>query len=329
MGCLGPDFPEAGTGEELTNKFRQLEPVRQQTLRAPIHCRGIGLHSGAKVGMVLHPAEADSGVTLVRTFPTGRSATIPGLWRNVTDTKLCTVVGHDGVTIGTVEHLMSALRGCDIDNVTVELDGPEVPVMDGSSEAFVFLIDCAGIAVQDAPRRCIRVLKDVQVGDETRTASLQPGAGASFSFEIEFKSRAIGRQDGYIPLVNGNFRSEIARARTFGFLEEVEYMRKLGLARGGSLDNAIVISDDTILNQGGLRFGDEFVRHKILDSIGDLYLAGAPIIGHYHGYKAGHALNNILLHALFADPSAWQLDDMNEDDVQAGHWTDHRLVVNG
>lgn len=316
----------------MTRALGKTAVLRQRTLKRAIHCRGVGLHSGVKAEMTIRPAEPDTGIVFVRSDAEGGGARIPALWGNVVDTRLCTVIG-DGAraTIGTIEHLMAALRGCDIDNAVVDVEGPEVPVMDGSAEPFVFLLDCAGSEEQAAPRRCIRVLKEVMVGDEARTASLEPGVGSTYSFEIEFPNRVIARQTAAIPLVNGNFRSEIARARTFGFLHEVDQLRRLGLARGGSLENAIVISDEKILNQGGLRFGDEFVRHKILDSIGDLYLAGLPIVGHYHGYKAGHALHNILLHALFADPSAWCHDTLTEDDATCGGWEHHeeRRAVNG
>ncbi len=306
---------------------------RQRTLKRSIYCVGIGLHSGARASLTIHPADADAGIRFRRTDRAGNGAEIPALWNRVVDTRLCTVLGTaDGVTVGTVEHLMAALRGCEIDNAVIEVDGPEVPVMDGSSEPFVFLIDAAGTVAQDAPRRVIRVLKPVEVGDETRTASLTPGPAATLSFDIEFPSAAIGRQQGSVALANGAFRDELARARTFGFLHEVEQLRRMGLARGGSLDNAIVIDGDRVVNEGGLRFADEFVRHKMLDSIGDLFLAGAPIIGHYHGVRAGHALTNTLLHALFADPTAWTFDraDPATTTPTAAPWAEApRLVANG
>jgi UDP-3-O-[3-hydroxymyristoyl] N-acetylglucosamine deacetylase len=297
------------------------ETIFQQTLKNPIRCTGIGLHSGSKVSMTLKPSDVDTGIRFVRTDQPADRAEVRATWDRVTDTKLCTVISNDaGVSIGTIEHLMAALRGCGIDNAVIELDGPEVPIMDGSSAPFVFLIECAGVAQQDKPRRLIQVLRKVTVGDAGRYASLTPSGIIGFSFEIDFAAQAIARQEGYVKLGKGAFKAELARARTFGFLHEVDQMRKLGLARGGSLDNAIVINGDKVLNEGGLRFTDEFVRHKILDSVGDLYLAGAPILGHFHGCRSGHALNNQLLRALFADEKAWCYTDAEAADVIPASW---------
>jgi UDP-3-O-[3-hydroxymyristoyl] N-acetylglucosamine deacetylase len=200
---------------------------------------------------------------------------------------------------------MAAFAGAEIDNVIVEIDGPEVPIMDGSAAPFVFLIECAGLQEQDAPRRAIKILKPVTVGESGKSASLLPDHGFSMSFEIDFASRAVSRQDLNLVFDSETFKSEIARARTFGFLHEIDRMRAAGLARGGSLDNAVVVSGDRVLNAGGLRFADEFVRHKLLDAVGDLYLAGGPIIGHFRGVRSGHSLTRRLLAALFADPDAW------------------------
>ena len=285
----------------------------QRTLKTDIGCTGIGLHSGSKVSLTLHPADINTGVRFLRTDAPAGTGEIAAHWDKVTDTRLCTQITNEhGVSVGTVEHLMSALRGCDIDNVLVELNGPEVPIMDGSAEPFVFLIDCAGTVAQPASRHAIRVLRPIEVTDGDRSARLSPGPGSSFSFMIDFPSAAISRQEGRIQLINGAFRHDLARARTFGFANEVERLRASGLARGGSLENAIVVRDDRVLNEGGLRFSDEFVRHKMLDAVGDLYLAGAPIIGHYHGEKAGHALNNSLLRALLSDEAAWCYDTPGE-----------------
>jgi UDP-3-O-[3-hydroxymyristoyl] N-acetylglucosamine deacetylase len=286
-------------------------PARQKTLKTSIQCTGTALHSGAKVTMILHPADAGSGIVFCRT-DVADPTMVPADWQHVTETRLCTTVGHNGAAIATIEHLMAALSGCEIDNALIEINGGEVPVMDGSSEPFVFLIECAGVVEQDAPRRAIRVLKPVTVREGSRVASLVPADSFSVSFAIEFDSPAVARQECSFRLVNGTFKSEICRARTFGFLDEIDEMLAAGLARGGSLENAVVVSGDRILNEGGLRYSDEFVRHKVLDSIGDLYLAGGPILGHFHGNQSGHALNNRLLHTLFADPSAWcfvELDD--------------------
>jgi UDP-3-O-[3-hydroxymyristoyl] N-acetylglucosamine deacetylase len=260
--------------------------------------------------MTLHPALPDSGIRIRRTDPAGGGATIPAHWRNVVDTRMCTTLGvetADGkVKVGTVEHLLAAIAGCHIDNILIEINGPEIPVMDGSSAPFVFLIDCAGIAEQAAHRRAIQVLRSVSVGDEQAGASLKPASSFSISFEIDFEATAIAKQDYFVVLDNGAFRSEIARARTFGMAGEVERLRAAGLALGGSLDNAIVVDGDRIVNADGLRYEDEFVRHKILDAVGDLSLAGAPILGHFHGFRSGHGMHNKLLRALFADSSAWR-----------------------
>ena len=226
---------------------------------------------------------------------------------NVVDDRMCTTLGDGhGITIATVEHLMAALSGCGIDNLYVEVDGSELPIMDGSAAPFVFLIECAGVVEQDAPRRVIEILKPVRVEDEDRQAELSPGDGFTVGFEIEFGSGAIGQQDMDVELVNGTFKGELSRARTFGFVEEVDQLRAMGLALGGSLDNAVVVSGDEVLNEDGLRYKDEFVRHKILDCVGDLYLAGAPIIGHFKGSRSGHALNHSILRSLLADRDSWR-----------------------
>lgn len=284
----------------------------QHTLGAPIDCTGIGLHSGQRVTMTLAPAAPDTGIVFLRTDLPADRALIPARWDAVVDTRLCTVVANErGGSVGTVEHLMAALRGCGVDNAVIELNGPEVPIMDGSSEPFLFLIECAGLAAQAAPRRHIRVLKEVRVEDGPKMVSLSPSPVSSFQVEIDFETAAIRRQVGSLRLlpsdgVGGSFKTEVSRARTFGFLHEVEAMRKAGLARGGSLENAVVINGDRVMNEGGLRYADEFVRHKILDAVGDLYMAGAPILGHFHGVRPGHAMNNLLLRALFADATAWR-----------------------
>ena len=289
----------------------------QHTLKTAIGCTGIALHSGARVTMTLLPAPADSGIQFRRTDPKGKDKMIPARWDHVVDTRMCTTLGRDGVTVGTIEHLMAALAGCAIDNAVIELNGPEVPIMDGSAYPFVFLIECAGIAEQDEPRRALRVKKAVTLDEGDRFATLLPGEGFAMSFDIDFASAAISRQSIALAVGEGSFKKEIARARTFGFMHEVEQLRAAGLARGGSLDNAVVVSGDKVLNEGGLRYDDEFVRHKVLDAVGDLYLAGAPIVGRFHGTCSGHATNNRLLHALFADQTAWSLDVCTADDVAA------------
>jgi len=281
----------------------------QKTLKGPIGCSGVGLHTGAKVSMVLKPAEAGRGIVFRRTDIAGKGKLVPARWDCVVDTRLCPVVGDgNGVSIGTVEHLMAALAGMGIDNAEIDITGPEVPVMDGSAEPFVFLIECAGIRDQGAPRRAIRVLKPVAVSGDNGTAALYPADSFLVGFEIDFDSRAVGRQAISLGLVNGTFKKELSRARTFGFLHEVEQLWANGFARGGSLDNAVVVSGDKVLNEDGLRYEDEFVRHKALDAVGDLYTAGGPIIGRFSGNCSGHALTNRLLRALFAEDGAWCYD---------------------
>jgi UDP-3-O-[3-hydroxymyristoyl] N-acetylglucosamine deacetylase len=279
--------------------------ARQKTLKAAIHCRGIGLHTGARVNMTLHPAAPGTGIVFRRSDRGGIE--IAAHWRNIVESTLCTTIGNDdGVTIATIEHLMAAFAGLQIDNAIVELDAPEVPVMDGSAAPFVFLIECAGITEQVAPRRGIKVLKPIRVGVNGNVATLTPADSFRLSFAIDFASSAIRQQELSYDLDADNFKDEISRARTFGFLDDVERMRQAGLARGGSLENAVVISGDRVLNKEGLRYENEFVRHKMLDALGDLYLAGGTIMGHFHGVRSGHALNHQLLQALFADATAWR-----------------------
>lgn len=278
----------------------------QKTIKTAIQCSGVGVHSGETVSLTLRPAPANTGIIFNRTDITDKNPIVKAAWNNVVDTRMCTVIGNDdGVTIGTIEHIMSALQGSQIDNLIIDIDNVEVPIMDGSAEPFAFLIDCAGIQELEAPRRFIKILEEVRIDDGDKTAIFTPDTHTSYQFDIDFDHREIGTQKRSLTLVNGNFRGDIARARTFGFTHEVEALRKAGLARGGSLDNAIVLDETKILNKSGLRYKDEFVRHKILDAIGDLYLAGMPILGHYHGIKAGHAMNNKLLHALFAQPDSF------------------------
>ncbi len=295
-----------GTG--LLGAFTSLHystVLRQTTLKNAIGCSGIGLHSGAKVAMTLLPADAGSGVVFRRTDLGGRE--VPGHVSSVVGAQLGTTLGDaDGAIVATVEHLMAAFSGCGLDNVVVELDGPEVPVMDGSAAPFVFLIECAGQVEQDARRQALEILKEVRVGDDKRGASLSPSDCFSIDFEIDFESRAVGRQLLDVRLINGTFKSELSRARTFGFAHDFDKLRELGLTLGGSLDNAVVVDGDDVVNEDGLRYADEFVRHKVLDGVGDLYLAGVPIIGHFQGYCSGHALNHALLRAVFADPTAYQ-----------------------
>ncbi|MGH6718502.1 MAG: UDP-3-O-acyl-N-acetylglucosamine deacetylase [Alphaproteobacteria bacterium] len=289
-------------------------PVRHQTtLASAASCRGVGLHTGAPVGLTLRPAPAGTGIVFVRADGAGDQRPIPARYDLVVGTTLCTTLGFDdGPTVGTVEHVMAALVGLGVDNATLDVDGPEVPVMDGSAGPFVELIDRAGITQLDAPRRVLRITRAVKVADGARTASLLPADGFAVSMALAYDGPPIGRQDATFQITADVFRRDIAPARTYGFLDEIAALRGRGLARGGSLDNAIVISGASVLNEEALRFPDEFVRHKILDGIGDLALAGAPIIGHFTGQATGHALNQALLRALFADPSAYVYETAGE-----------------
>ena len=259
--------------------------------------------------MRLLPAAPDTGIVFRRT---DAGAEIPATWVNTIESPRCTVLSNgEGITVGTVEHLMAALAGAEIDNVIVELDGPEVPIMDGSSAPFLFLIECAGLIEQDAARRAIKVLKPVSVSEEGATATLSPDHGFSMSFEISFANPLIRRQNICVVFDAATFKAELSRARTFGLLDEVDRLRAAGFGRGGSLDNVVVVSGDHILNAGGLRYADEFVRHKLLDAFGDLYLAGGPIIGRFRGMRSGHAHTRHLLAALFADAEAWRYTNLS------------------
>jgi UDP-3-O-[3-hydroxymyristoyl] N-acetylglucosamine deacetylase len=285
----------------------------QKTLRSPIGCVGVGLHTGLKVALTLNPAPADSGIRFRRHDLAGAEL-IPATWDRVSDTTMCTTLKADAGDgkIATIEHIMAALAACEIDNALVELSGPEVPIMDGSARPFVFLIECAGVVEQAAPRRWIEIVKPVEVTGHERMARLEPADGFELDCKIRFDHPVIDSQSLRLPFVPESFKSEIAPARTFGFAERVEELWASGLALGGSLKNAVVVSHDRVLNEEGLRFPDEFVRHKLLDSLGDLYLAGAPIRGRFVGRCAGHGLHNKLLRALFEDQSAWRFASESE-----------------
>ena len=285
--------------------------VRQKTLKTSIHCTGTGLHSGAKVSMTLNPAPAGSGIVFRRTDLPKAIADIRALWSNVVDTRLCTALGNeDGVRVSTIEHLMAALYGGQVDNAIIEINGPEVPIMDGSAQPFVFLIECAGVVEQDEPRRAVQILRPVSIAEGKRSVTLAPASDFAVEFEFDFENGALSSQEFFMTVDPATFRTEVSRARTFGFAEEVARLRAAGLARGGSLDNAVVIGDGRVLNKDGLRFQDEFVRHKVLDCVGDLYLAGAPILGTVRCIRSGHRHNNIALRALFEQRDAWRSIDM-------------------
>lgn len=277
----------------------------QRTLKAPIGCTGIGVHSGGLVSVRLVPAPAGHGVVFRRT---DLDVDIPARFDAVVDTRLCTVLGAGDARVGTVEHLMAAVWACGIDNLLVEIDGPEVPVLDGSAEPWLFLLDCAGIVELGAARRVVEVLRPVRVVEGNAVAELRPGAGRlEVSVLIEFDAAAIGRQALSVVVDEAGFRRELARARTFAQRHEVEALQQAGLARGGSLENAVVVDGGTVLNPAGLRMADEFVRHKALDVVGDLALAGAALQGRFIGNRSGHLLNNRVLRALFADAANWRL----------------------
>lgn len=285
---------------------KNIDWMTQRTLKSNVRYVGIGLHSGHRVSMRVRPARTNTGIHFIRKDMPVAERLVLARWDNVTDTQQCTVISNEyGVSVRSVEHLMAALYGCGIDNALVELDGPEVPAMDGSSAPFVALIDRAGAVTQPAPRRAIQLHKPITVCDGDKFALLMPDSTSKLTVEIDFASGAVGFQRYSVELNDDTFKRELARARTFGFAEQVGRLREMGLALGGSLQNAIVIEGERVVNQEGLRFHDEFVRHKILDCIGDLALAGTPIIGHFFAHKPGHKLNNALVHQLYTDVDAW------------------------
>jgi len=281
--------------------------IKQRTLKAPVKTTGVGLHSGVKVEMTLHPAGPDTGIVFRRMDldPPAELKADPFL---VTDTRLCSLLESGPAKVSTVEHLMSALAGLGIDNLLVDLTGPEIPILDGSAAPFVFLLQSAGIVEQDAPKRYVRIKAPIEVRDGDKWARFVPHNGFRVEFTIDFKHPVFdkGGNTVSIDFADTAYAKEVARARTFGFMHEVEYLRNNGLALGGSLDNAIVMDEYRVLNQDGLRYDDEFVKHKVLDAIGDLYLLGHPIIGAFEAYKSGHALNNALLRELTRRQEAWE-----------------------
>ena len=281
--------------------------IRQRTLKNVISATGVGLHTGEKVYMTLRPAAADTGIVF-RRIDLPQVVDIKADPYAVGDTRLASCLEKDGASVGTVEHLMSALAGLGIDNAYVDLSAPEVPIMDGSAGPFVFLLQSAGIEEQNAAKRFIRILKTVEVRQGDKWVRLAPFNGFKLDLAIEFNHPVFerSRQTVSFDFSATTYVKEVSRARTFGFMQDVETMRAQGLAMGGSLDNAIVMDEYRILNSDGLRYDDEFVKHKALDAIGDLYLLGHPIIGAFSGFKSGHALNNQLLRALLEDSTAWE-----------------------
>ena len=290
--------------------------LRQRTLKNVIRATGVGLHSGEKVFLTLRPAPVDTGIVF-RRVDLDPVVEVPASAELVTETTLCTGLTCGPAKIQTVEHLLSALAGLGVDNLYVELSAAEVPIMDGSSGPFVFLLQSAGIMEQEAPKRFIRIRRPVEVRDGDKVARFEPYDGFRLDFTVQFDHPAIpaSQSRAVVEFSTANYIQEVSRARTFGFMRDLEYMRDRNLGLGGSMDNAIVLDEFRVLNEDGLRYADEFVRHKILDAVGDLYLAGHPIIGAYTGYKSGHALNNKLVRALLAERSAW--DEVTFADTEA------------
>ncbi len=287
-------------------------------MRAPALFAGVGVHTGAYTRVSVRPAAADTGVVFVRTDVTDRDNRLPVSPQAVCKTQLGTVITNAaGVTVSTIEHLMAALVMSGIDNAVVELDGPEMPIMDGSSLPFLRVLDRAGRREQQAPRRYIEITRAVEIVDGDKRAALKPARRFEVAFEIRFDAAAIGTQAIDMVMDEQTFRDELADCRTFGFLHEVEALRAMGLARGGSMENAVVIDGGRVLNPEGLRRPDEFVRHKALDAIGDLFVLGLPVIGRFEGVLAGHGLNNALVRALAARPDAWRVRTFVEDLAEA------------
>jgi UDP-3-O-[3-hydroxymyristoyl] N-acetylglucosamine deacetylase len=303
--------------------------IKQRTLKSPVRATGVGLHSGVKVEMTLRPAAPDTGIVFRRLdlVPPVDLKADPYL---VTDTRLCSALESGRAKVATVEHLMSALAGLGIDNILIDLTGPEVPIMDGSSAPFVFLLQSAGIVEQPAPKRYVRILEPIEARDGDKWVRFTPHNGFRIEFTIDFAHPVFDKtaQRVVVDFAETAYTKEVARARTFGFMHEVEHLRNNGLALGGSLDNAIVMDEYRVLNQDGLRYDDEFVKHKVLDAIGDLYLLGHPIIGAFEAHKSGHALNNQLLRTLLAHQEAWELVSFERsEDVPEAFLRLHPLTV--
>jgi UDP-3-O-[3-hydroxymyristoyl] N-acetylglucosamine deacetylase len=287
----------------------------QKTLSKSVSINGMGLHSGVNVHLKMHPAAVNHGIVFKRTDKADLSeqeCLISALWNNVVNTQLCSVIGNDhGVTVSTIEHLMAALRGLGVDNALIEINAGEVPILDGSSIAFVKAIEKAGIEAQSVPRRAIRILKEVIYEDKGRKVTLSPSSVPVYVGQIEYDNLAIGTQKFELKLVSGNFKHDFADCRTFCLKTDIDVMQANGLALGGTLDNAVVVDDYGVMNEDGLRCDNEFIRHKLLDAVGDMALAGGLILGKYDGLRAGHEMNNKILHALFADESNYEVIDLH------------------
>jgi UDP-3-O-[3-hydroxymyristoyl] N-acetylglucosamine deacetylase len=280
----------------------------QRTLKSATKTTGVGLHTGVRVDLTLRPAPPDTGIVFHR-VDLVPSVAIPADARHVGDTRLSSTLKHGGASVSTVEHILSALAGLGIDNLNIDIAGPEIPIMDGSAGPFVFLLQSAGIVEQDAPKRFLRILAPVEVKDGDKWARFDPFNGFKLDFTIDFPHPVFGSENRHVVIdfAEHSYVKEVARARTFGFMQDVEAMRAAGLALGGSLQNAVVLDEFRVLNAEGLRYDNEFAKHKVLDAIGDLYLLGRPMIGQYTAYKSGHGLNNALARALLARPEAYEL----------------------
>jgi UDP-3-O-[3-hydroxymyristoyl] N-acetylglucosamine deacetylase len=280
----------------------------QRTINSKISCNSVGLHSGANVTMTFLPAPCNHGIIFKRTDLSGDAAIVKADFRNVVQTNLGTVIANEhGARISTIEHVMAAIWGCGIDNLLVEVDAAEAPIMDGSSEPFLFLIECAGIEFQQEPRKYIEIMKKFRAEDGDKFIEATPAREFSFDLSIDFQHQKIQQQKFSYNPHSVSFKSDFSRARTFGFKHEIEHLHKIGLAKGGSLDNAILVDENGIVNEGGLRFDGEFVKHKAIDFIGDMYLAGHQFLGHFNAHKSGHGINNKFLRELFKDESAWRI----------------------
>lgn len=301
--------------------------IRQRTLKNLVRATGVGLHTGRKVYLTLRPAPVDTGIVF-RRVDLSKPVEIRAVPEHVGDTRLSTTLVKDGAKVSTVEHLLAAFAGLGIDNAYVDLSASEVPIMDGSAGPFVFLIQSAGVQEQARPKRFLRIKRTVRVDEGEKWASFDPFNGFKVSFTIDFDHPAFASrpQTATLDFASTSFVKEVSRARTFGFLSDVEMLRQQCFALGGSLDNAVVVDDYRVLNEDGLRYEDEFVRHKILDAIGDLYLLGHSLIGAFHGYKSGHGLNNKLLLALLADRTAWE-EVLFEDATRAPVAVTQSLVI--
>jgi UDP-3-O-[3-hydroxymyristoyl] N-acetylglucosamine deacetylase len=317
MGWLNKGHAEGAPGEIVPGR-KMGSMLRQRTLKSLTKAVGVGLHGGQRVELTLRPAQPDTGIVF-RRVDLAQPVDIPVSAQAVTDTRMASTISNGGAKVHTVEHLMSACAGLGVDNLYVDITAEEVPILDGSSASFVFLLQSAGIEEQNAPRRFIRVTKPVEIregeGENLKWARLEPYHGYKLGFEIEFNHRVVSStgQRYEFDLSSGNYSRDIARARTFGFTKDVEMMRSRGLGLGGGMDNAIVVDDYRVLNSDGLRYDDEFVKHKILDAMGDLYLIGKPLLAAYTAFRSGHALNNKLIRALLAEQEAFEVVSFGDE----------------